>query len=275
MFAVILTAGYATRLYPLTRNTAKPLLKVRGRLIIDFILTKLLREEEIQEVKIVTNNRFYQDFLEWSRNRRARSAGKPVTKPITIVNDRITSNETRLGAIGDLAFIVREQGIRDDMLIVAGDNLFNFSLSTFVSFFNEKRAPVILVYDAKDKSLIAGRHGCVVLDNDSRVVDFEEKPENPKTTLACPVFYIIPAAMVNLFEKYTSETSQNKGMAEGRELGNKGSPDKCSSDAPGNFIAWLSKKTSVYAMMMPGERHDIGSIEGYKAAEGLGERFFS
>ena len=221
MKALILAAGYATRLRPLTESTAKPLLPVGGRPMVDWILDRIA-ETSADEVHLVTNARFAADFERWAAD-----------KDVHVHNDGTTSNDDRLGAIGDLAFV----GLDDDALVVAGDNLFEYSLADYEAFWREKGGSCIAVYDVGDPEL-AQKYGIVDVDEDDRVTNFVEKPEHPPTTLCATATYLYTREHAALVPEYLRE----------------GNPP----DQPGNFVAWLHKRAPVYAYRFPGEWYDIG-----------------
>ena len=236
MKCIILAAGYATRLYPLTKNKPKPLLDVAGKPILEHILEKVSKVTDINEVFIVTNDRFYSCFIEWEKGYR-------FPDKIHIVNDGTTTNENRLGAIADLQYTVDKMGIDDEIMVLAGDNLFDFELYDFVKFYRRKAADCISAHEINDVERLK-RTGVVEVDRKWKVVSFEEKPENPKTNLAVPPFYIYKKETLPLISEYLKEGNN--------------------PDAPGNFIPWLIKKKDVYAFKFEGERYDIGTPESYE-----------
>ncbi|MCK5306713.1 MAG: nucleotidyltransferase family protein [Candidatus Omnitrophica bacterium] len=242
MKALILAAGYATRLYPLTKNKAKPLLPINGKPIINYILERLETVKEIDKVFVVTNDKFYIDFLDWKSLAYFR-------KEIEVINDGTLEDQEKLGAIGDIDFVINSRQIKDDLLIIAGDNLFNFNIVDFVQkSYNMKPSVSMGVYDLKDKRL-AGLYGIVKLNGQNRIVDFEEKPRLPKSSLAAAGIYLIPESAIELVASYLKE-------------GN-------SPDQPGHFISWLYKVNKVYGFQLAGDWFDIGSLECYKKADEL------
>ncbi len=245
MKAVVLAAGYATRLYPLTKNFPKPLLEVNGRTILDYIVDKVNEVDLIDQVIIVTNDCFYEHFLRWSEH------GK-YEKPIKILNDHTISNETRLGAIADIQFCIEQVMINDDLLVVAGDNLFDFHLTTMVEWFLTIGTDIITAHTQSNVEELK-RTGVVQIDNRCKVIGFEEKPTKPLSNLAVPPFYIFTKNTVHgLIKKYIDE-------------GN-------SVDAPGSFIPWLIKYKEVYVHLLEGKRYDIGTIESYHAVKSIFEK---
>jgi glucose-1-phosphate thymidylyltransferase len=219
--ALILAAGYATRLRPLTDTIPKQLLPVGGRPMVDWILDRIA-ETSADEVHLVTNARFAADFERWSQDRDVR-----------VHDDGTTSNEDRLGAIGDMQFVELD----DDLLIVAGDNLFDFSLAGYESYWRAKGGSCVAVHDVGDREL-AKKYGIVAVDADDRVTSFVEKPEDPPSTLAATATYLYRRDDVARIETYLAE----------------GNPP----DQPGNFVAWLHTRAPVYAYQLPGEWYDIG-----------------
>ena len=225
MKALILAAGYATRLRPLTDTIPKQLLPVGGRPMVDWIADKI-REAGIDDIHLVTNTRFAGLFDTW-----AKAAG------VTVHDDGTTTNETRLGAIGDVRFVRDATGWDDDVLVIAGDNLFDYSLADFVHFATEKGSSAVAVYDVGDREL-ATQYGVIDLDADDRVVGFVEKPAEPPTTLCATATYLYARAHAGLVDTYLDE----------------GNPP----DQPGHFIAWLHTREPVYGYRIPGGWYDIG-----------------
>ena len=236
MYAIILAAGYATRLHPLTENTPKPLLKVADKPIIEHIIRKL-KEINVSKIYIITNNKFYKNFLDWVCGFDAKS-------PIEIINDGTKSNSSRIGALGDINFVIEEKGINDDILVIAGDNLFELSLKEFFNIFNKNNGNCIALYDVKDLNL-AKNYGVVKVE-DNIVVHLEEKPKEPKSTLVSTGIYLFPRNTIKLIEKYLSEGNN---------------PDKT-----GDFIEWLHKREKVYAYITGKKWYDIGSFEQLEKA---------
>ena len=232
MKALILCAGYATRLYPLTVDTPKPLLKVGKKPMIEHIIAKIDEIENIDEILVVTNNAFYNNFMNWN-------LGFEHKKPIKIINDGTTSNETRLGAVGDIDFVVKNLGIDDDLIVIAGDNLFEFSLAKMFDFFNDKKSTVVGVYDIVDKSKAANKLGVVELDNGSKMIGFEEKPAEPKTSLVSTACY---------FFTKNDLVELDNCIKDGKML-----------DNTGDFIRQLSSRNPVYGFVFKENWFDIGS----------------
>src|SRR5699024_5663915 len=169
MKGLILAAGYATRLYPLTKNTPKPLLEVAEKTILDYIVEKMDKVEEIDEIIIVTNDKFTSNFEEWTKD-------VSYLKEFTVVNDGTDTNDNRLGAIGDIQYVIEQLNLEDDLMVVAGDNIFDFELVDFVAYFKQEGTDCITVYQEENEEQLK-RAGIVELDNDSKVLSFEEKPK--------------------------------------------------------------------------------------------------
>lgn len=242
MKAVILAAGYAMRLRPLTLDTPKPLLEIGGRKIIDRIIDKISNIRELDSVYVVTNSRFFKYFESW----RKRSNFKD---RISVIDDGTTSNETRLGAIRDLEYAIRKKGVHDDLLVVAGDNLFEFDIADFLKFARVNSDGVsIALYDIKDRNL-ARNFGVVKVDEDCRVISFDEKPEKPESSLVSTGIYYFHKDKIDLIENYV------KG--------------EDTIDAPGYYIKWLSAAGAVYGFTFKEDWYDIGNIESYKTADRL------
>jgi len=238
MEALILAAGYATRLGELTANRAKPLLPIGPRPMIDYIFRQLADMAEIRRVSVVTNQKFADQFSDWA-------AGHGTHKPLSVVNDRTTSDRDKLGAIGDIRLVLQRNAIDDDLLIVAGDNLFDFQLRDFVDFF-EAHGTSIGLYDTGDLELMK-QYSTVELDHRTqRIEDFVEKPPAPKSTLAATAIYLWRREHLPLVDRYAAE------------VGN--------MDAPGYYHQWLTKQVDVFGFRIPGEWRDIGNREQYDTA---------
>ncbi len=243
MKAIILAAGYATRLYPLTLDRPKPLLPVGGRPIIEYILDKIQEIDDVDEVFVVTNNKFFTHFEEWKKG--YRSAGHEIK--IKIINDGTMTNEDRLGAVGDLKLVVEKERIDEDLLVVAGDNLFEFSIMPLHGLSLEKKASVLALYDLKDPEKLANKFGVVVIDDEMKVIDFEEKPPKPKSSLTATVVYVI--------------TKDDLGLLKGF-FGSGKVPDNI-----GEMIRFLSTKSTVYGMPFKEGWVDIGGKAEYEMAD--------
>jgi len=237
MKCLILAAGYATRLYPLTENFPKPLLKVGEKTILDWLIDDIDTLGLVDEYVVISNHKFAHHFDAWAKE-------KP--QKITVVDDGTKSNETRLGAVKDIQFAVDTLGLDDEMLVIAGDNVLDFSLTKFISYAKEKGTSCIMrYYEASEAKL--KKCGVVQVDESDTVLDMTEKPEQPASHWCCPPFYF-----------YTREDAKlvEQGIAAG-----------CGTDAPGSYVAWLCKQTKVHAMEMPGSRYDIGNLESYEKVQ--------
>ena len=233
MKCVILAAGYATRLYPLTENFPKPLLEVGGKTILDWLVDDIDTAGLVDEYVVISNHKFAHHFDKWAATKAMK---------VTVVDDGTSSNETRLGAVKDIQFAIDKLVLDDDMLVIAGDNVLDFSLTKFVRYAKEKNTSCIMrYYEPEEKKLV--KCGVVEIDESDRILSMEEKPAQPKSHWCCPPFYY-----------YTREDA--KLVARGIESG-------CGTDAPGSYIAWLCQQTSVHAMEMPGKRFDVGNLESY------------
>jgi glucose-1-phosphate thymidylyltransferase len=230
--AVILAAGYATRLRPLTDDVPKHLLPVGDRPMLDWVLARVRQVEEVDAVHLVTNSRFAPVFAKWAEQHG-----------VSVHDDGTTSNEDRLGAVGDLRLVIEKAGLADDELIVlAGDNLFEFSLPRFADWWRAKAQPASAVplHDVGDLEL-AKQYGIADTDGGDRIVRFVEKPSDPPSTLASTLIYLVPPAHARLVEAY---------LAEGR------SPDNA-----GSFLGWLAEREPVYGYRFEGPWYDIGDHE--------------
>ena len=241
MKAIILAAGYATRLYPLTKNKAKPLLEIGGKTILNHIMEKVEKVIEIDEVFIVTNEKFTPAFIKWAENYQG-------DKPIVVINDQTTTNDNRLGAIADMQYVIETEKIDEDIMVLAGDNLFEFELTEFVDFYQKMNTDCITAHELADIEELK-QTGVVYLGENDRVMSFEEKPIEPKSNFAAPPFYIYQKETLPLIKQYLRE-NQNP-------------------DAPGNFIPWLIKLRNIYAYRFEGICHDIGTIASYQKVHEL------
>ncbi len=231
-----MAAGYATRLYPLTHNMPKALLPVGGKAMIDILLEKIFNVPDVDRIYVVSNDKFYLQFVWWL----GKNQGKD---KVEILNDNTTNEENRLGAVGDLLFAINEKNIDDELLVIAGDNLFSVPLNNFVEFAKEKEKVCIGVYDVFIEE-IARKFGVVKLDDKMKIVKFDEKPEVPETTLISTACYYFPKNTIGIIRKYITD----------------GNP----KDRLGDFIAWLSSKEEVYGFNIGGKWCDIGSVEEYE-----------
>lgn len=259
MQCILLAAGYATRLYPLTKDRPKPLLEVGGRTIMEHIVRKVEVCDEVERIYIVTNARFAEPFRQWTawwmESEEGASATETISrdkgrtrKPIEVIDDGTLTNETRLGAIADIQYVLDEAGVDDDVLVLAGDNLFDFDLRDFIHYYDKVGHDCITAHPLHDRAALQ-RTGVVEVNAQGQVISFEEKPQEPRSNLAAPPFYLYRRETLSLIRQY---------LAEG------GNPD-----APGHLIPWLIDRTPVYAYEFQGKRHDIGTLESYEAAQRL------
>lgn len=234
MKCLILAAGYATRLYPLTENFPKPLLEVREKTILDWLIDDIDSLGVIDAYVVISNHKYAHHFETWAKSKKQK---------ITVVDDGTSSNETRLGAVKDIQFAIDQLHLDDEMLVIAGDNLLDFSLTEFIRYAKEKRASCIMrYYEHNEKKLL--KCGVVTIDADDKVLNMTEKSPTPATHWCCPPFYF-----------YTKEDAK---------LVQKGIDSGCGTDAPGSYTAWLCQQTVVYAMELPGKRYDIGDLASYE-----------
>jgi len=239
MKGLILAAGYGTRLYPLTLDRPKPLVKVGGHTILERLLKKLEGIDGCDEVYIVTNDKFYDMLVKWCRDRS-------FSMNLKVINDMTVSNETRLGAIGDINLVLEKEKPSDDVLILAGDNLFEFDIADFVNFSERVGKFSVALYDVKDREL-ARKYGIVSLDKDRRVDEFQEKPSEPKSTLASTGIYYFPKAKLSMMSDYM-KTDLIK-------------------DQPGNFVKWVSENDGVYGYVFNQGWYDIGDKKSLEKAD--------
>ncbi len=237
MKVLILAAGYATRLYPLTENFPKPLLKVKDKEILNWLIEDVDKLGIIDEYIVISNAKFYSHFETWA---------KTLPQNITVLNDGTYTNETRLGAVKDVEFAINKLKLDSDLLVLAGDNLLDFSLIPFVNYAKSKNATCVLRYFEQDANKLK-KSGVLEINDDDLVVSMEEKPNAPKSNWCCPPFYY-----------YTKEDAKKVSLS---------ILDGANTDAPGSFISWLAKKSPVYAMPMLGKRYDIGNLESYNAVQ--------
>lgn len=239
MKCLILAAGYATRLYPLTENFPKPLLEVGGRAILDWLVDdiSLIQGTDVcavDEFIVISNHKFASHFSKWAEAK---------TQKITVVDDGTSTNETRLGAVCDIRFAIESLGLDDDLLVIAGDNVLDFSLGRLMKYATVKGTSCIMRYAENDDAHLR-KCGVVCIDADEKVTDMEEKPSRPKSRWCCPPFYVL---------RREDAARIGEAISEG-----------CGTDAPGSLIAWLTVHSTVHAMEMPGCRYDVGNMESYR-----------
>lgn len=240
MKLVLLAAGYATRLYPLTKDRPKHLLEVAGRPILDHVLEKLAAIG-FDGTYVVTNAKFAPRFEEWAAGR----------DDVTVVDDGTTDEETKLGAIGDLDLVIRQEAIDDDVIVVAGDNLFTDSLGDFGRFARARQAPMVALYDVGDLDQMS-KYNAIEVDGEGRVTHFEEKPESATSTLMAIALYYYPREALPLVRQYVEEGNN--------------------PDQPGRLVEWLYTRMPVYTWRVPGSWLDIGSAETLREADDLFQR---
>lgn len=238
MKGLILAAGFAERLFPLTIDKPKQLLEIGDKTVLDCVLSKVVPVCP-DGTFLITNSKFGREFKRWV----ADSGWYAVGKVVAIIEDGSLTPKARLGSVGDTYYAVYERLIQEDLLVVGGDNLFDFDLEEFVSFGREKKSPIIGVIDLKSKE-DSKKFGFVSVDDDNRIMDFEEKPENPKSTLASTCIYYFPVDTLDFMKEYLDENRP--------------------ADKMGDYITWLLTKTPVYAYIFEGNWVDIGSLEDYE-----------
>ncbi len=234
MKCIILAAGYATRLYPLTENFPKPLLYIKDKTIIDWLIDDLEESKKIDEYIIISNHKYLDKFNEWLNNKKMSN--------ITIVDDGSTNNENRLGAVADIILAIKKKRINDDILVIAGDNVLDFSLNNFLDYYDNKQHSSVMCYYEENLEKIK-KSACVIFDENDKILEMNEKPLEPKSHWCVPPFYIYKKEDLKLIKKSIT--------------------NGCNKDAPGSLVNWLYNKIDMYVMIMPGKRYDIGTVEGY------------
>jgi glucose-1-phosphate thymidylyltransferase len=255
MKTIVIAAGYATRLGELTKNFPKPLLKIGSTTILDRMLDDLDTIADIDEHIVVTNHKFASIFQEWRSQRMDRAIASGMTNPkvITVIDDGTETNDTRLGAVCDLQLAINIGGftskpIDDDILVVAADNLLYFKFQEFVDFFKEKKTSCIMCHEQPSIEKLQ-RTGVIVVDDQWRVLNMEEKPQKPKSHWAVPPFYIYRKEDLDLI-RHSVENG-------------------CGKDAPGNLAHYMVEHTTMHAWPMTAGRFDIGSLDTYYEAQKL------
>lgn len=240
MKAIFLCAGYATRLYPLTKDCPKSLLDVAGRPILNYLMDFVLKIKSVDGVFIVTNDKFFKAFTDWKEKHYSKAS-------VQVLNDGTTTNENRLGAIRDMQFALKQGKVSDDVLVLASDNLFDTDIRELIQSAEKNRPYVSVgVYDVKDLAL-ASRYGLVQVDKNRKITQFFEKPSNPTTTLASTGIYFFPKENLKLLDQYL-ESHQNP-------------------DAPGHYVKWLVENSQVFAFPFQGTWYDIGDYASYQNAD--------
>ncbi len=235
MKAIILAAGYATRLYPLTLNQPKALLPIAGKPIINYITEQIETIGVVDEIIVISNDKFYPHFCSWRDEAKC-------SLNITVLNDNTTDDTNKLGAVGDMDFAINKLGIDDEILVMAGDNIFTFELKDFYNEYKVKNSDMILVKKIDEIEELR-RMANVEMTSDGKVCGMVEKPENPKTNIAAFAMYIYKKDTVPMIKQYLDEGNN--------------------PDAPGFFPSWLYKKKDVYAYTFNGECYDIGTPKSY------------
>ncbi|HYE33215.1 MAG TPA: nucleotidyltransferase family protein [Methylomirabilota bacterium] len=241
MKVLILAAGYATRLYPLTLTQPKPLLPVAGKPMIEYVLDNIAPIEGIDRVYVVTNAKFADHFQKWSDQYRATKK----KMDFTIVNDGSTDDSNKLGAIGDLNLVITKEKVDDDLIVVAGDNLFSQSVEEFGRFCRKKNAPVLATYDVGSLEQVK-KYSSISTDAEGRITNFQEKPQNPTSTLTGIALYYYPKHVLPLIKQYVAEGNN--------------------PDQPGRLVQWLYPRTPFYTWTVPGLWFDIGAKETLEEA---------
>lgn len=239
---MILAGGFAKRMWPLTMDFPKTLLPVAGKPVIDHILEKLSRVDELDEIYVSTNKRFEDIFSKWIKEHKSKRG-----KKLNLIVEPALREEEKFGSVKAIEYFIKQNRIKDDVLIIGGDNLFSFEMADFLDFTKEKKAPVVAFFDIRDIEAVREKFGVCVLDKDKKIVEFQEKPKEPKSTLVSTCIYHFPKKTTKMVSEY---------------LKNKNNPD-----APGYFINWLSQKTPVYGFVSKEKWYDIGSQEIYKQAD--------
>lgn len=248
MKVIVLAAGYATRLYPLTLTQPKPLLLVAGKPMVDWVLDNLAPVPGLEQVYIVTNAKFAGHFERWAADYRARKA----RLDFVIVNDGSTDETNKLGAIGDLHLVLQREQIDQDVLVVAADNLFSQSLEPFAAFCRHKAAPVVALYDVGSLEAVK-KYNAIEVDGSGRITHFEEKPKEPRSSLTAIALYFYPRATLPLIKQY---------IAEGNN-----------PDQPGRLVQWMYSRVPFYTWRVPGLWFDIGSKESLEEANRVFAKF--
>ena len=240
MIALILAAGYGTRMYPLTEQTPKALLPIGASSILGLLVQKLAPSAmEVRRIVLVSNHRFVEPFQQWFSNTR-------VPAPWTVLDDGSTSDANRLGSVGDLAFAIRQEKIDDDLLVLGGDNLFEGKLTGFMELAREKGGITLGAYELPDLGP-ASKYGVLSVDTSGRITAFTEKPDRPASRLISTAIYFFPRSALPRVLEYVSSSQ--------------------SADTLGSFISWLIIREVVHAYRFPGRWFDIGDIASYKHAQ--------
>ena len=239
MKTILLAGGYAKRLWPLTKDSPKSLLSIAGKPIIEYILDGIEKIEEIEEIYLSTNLKFEANFKEWLKSYKS-------SKEIKLISEETRDEKEKLGSIGALNFLMDHLGLKEDLLIIGGDNLFDFDLKNLIDFYRAKKKSVVLLYDMKETERVKGKYGVLDVDSSFEIINSEEKPEEPKSTLISTACYIFSKEDLALIKDY---------LASGNN-----------PDAIGFFVAWLCKRSDIYGLIHKGHWFDIGSFDDYERA---------
>ncbi len=242
MKVILLAGGYAKRLWPLTKDCPKSLLPIAGKPIIEYILDGIEKIEEIKEIYLSTNLKFENNFKEWLKSHRS-------SKGIKLVIEETRDEGEKLGSIGALNFLIDHLGLKEDLLIIGSDNLFDFDLKYLMDFYRAKTKSVVLLYDMKEKERVKEKYGVLEIDSDFKIVKSEEKPEEPRSTLISTACYIFSKEDLALITDYLSSGNN--------------------PDAIGFFVAWLCKRSDLYGLIHRGLWFDIGSFDEYERANAI------
>ncbi len=244
MKAIVLAGGYAKRLWPLTHEQAKPLVDINGRPIISYLMDKLENSGHIDGIIISTNEKFQDDFTRWLAAQRYKT-------PVKIVAEKSDNEGEKLGAVGGMHFVLENQGIEDEVLVIGGDNLISLNVDEMIAQFKRQKKPMVAVYNIKNLQEVK-RLGEVVIDADGKIVRFKEKPEEPESTLVSTCCYLFPSGIAHELKEYIT-AGNNK-------------------DAPGFFIDWLSRRTEVFGHVFDTYWFDIGDKTALERAREFAEK---
>lgn len=234
MKCILLCAGYATRLFPLTENFPKALLEIEeGKPLLDYIIDEVNTIDEIDSIYLVTNDRYAKHFDTWA-------SAKNNEKPITVLNDHTTNNDNRLGGVGDLNYTIEQANIDEDIIVIAGDNLFTYKLIDLMNYYKQVKAPVAVTKELNDINLLR-RFAVAKCDENDRIIDLVEKPANPESNLGVYATYIYPKEILKAVKAYLKEGNN--------------------PDAPGYFLEYVVKNYPTYAFKFHGECYDVGTHE--------------
>ncbi|MBR9682857.1 MAG: nucleotidyltransferase family protein [Candidatus Aenigmarchaeota archaeon] len=240
MIGIILAGGFAKRMGELTQNKAKALLEINEKPIVQYVIEKMEKIDSIEKIYISTNKKFEEDFTKFLSNLQS-------TKSVNLVIEPAAKEEEKLGSIGGLNYVIKKNNIEDDIIVVAGDNMFEFGLKEIIDYYDEKKAPIVGLLDIIDKEKASKRLGVVEIDSDNKITGFEEKPEFPKTSLVSTAIYIFSKDSLKLISEYI-ESSNNP-------------------DAMGFFLTWLYEKEDIYGFIFKGTWIDIGTIKTFEEAK--------